>query len=210
VAVSFSVERARAAQRLIASRIVAEDRVGEPSTVCGLDVAFRKGLAVGAAVITRYGTRKVLDKAVAKVEVKVPYIPTLLAFREMPAIYAAFKRLRVRPDVVMVDGHGRARQLRVGIASHFGVVARIPSIGVAKKVLCGEVADVGLPYKAIVDRGEVVGAVVERKASRLYVSTGNMVTLETAVKCVLDNLWRRLPEPVMRAHELATSIARSL
>lgn len=208
--VNFSVERARAVQRFLASRVVAKDRAGPFSMVCGLDVAFRGGFAVGAAVVTRYGSKEVVDRAVAKVEVKIPYIPTLLAFREMPAIYAAFKKLRTRPDIVMVDGHGLAHPLRVGIASHFGVVAGTPSIGVAKKVLCGEVLDVGLPYKVIVDKGEVVGAVVERGPAKLYVSVGNMVTLETAVKCVVDNLWRRLPEPIMRAHELATSTARSL
>jgi len=37
----------------------------------------------------------------------VPYVPTYLAFREMPYILALYKRLHEEPDLLLIDGHVR-------------------------------------------------------------------------------------------------------
>ena len=42
-------------------------------------------------------------------------------------------------EVLLVDGSGIMHHRHAGIASHLGVVASLPTIGVTKKLLCGQV-----------------------------------------------------------------------
>ena len=61
-----------------------------------------------------------------------PYVPGLLSFREAPALLAALACLSRKPDLLFVDGQGIAHPRRLGLASHIGVLADLPTIGVAK------------------------------------------------------------------------------
>ena len=64
-------------------------------------------------------------------------MPGLLSFREIPAVLRALARLRLTPQLVLCDGQGVAHPRRVGLASHLGLVADLPAIGVAKTLLLG-------------------------------------------------------------------------
>ena len=80
-----------------------------------------------------------------------------------------------------------------------------PTIGAAKSRLIGsEVEQNGETF--LVDKGEVIGAVVTTKAGAkpVYVSIGHMVSLETAIKIVRHCSKSRIPEPLRLAHVLAT------
>jgi deoxyribonuclease V len=56
------------------------------------------------------------------------------------------------------------------------------------------------------DKGEIIGAEVTTKqgAKPIFVSIGHMVSLETAIKIVKHCSRRRIPEPLLQAHKLAT------
>jgi deoxyribonuclease V len=58
----------------------------------------------------------------------------------------------------------------------------------------------------LVDKGEIIGAVVTAKqgGKPVYVSIGHMVSLETAVEIVKHCAKSRIPEPLLQAHKLAT------
>jgi deoxyribonuclease V len=138
-----------------------------------------------------------------------PYVPGLLTFREAPLILAAFEKLTVTPDFVMVDGQGIAHPRRIGLASHLGLCLGIPAIGCAKSRLIGEYAEPGNEagsYTELLDNSEVIGAVVRTKAGvkPVYVSIGHMIDLPSAVSLVLKCCrGYRLPEPTRLAHMAA-------
>jgi deoxyribonuclease V len=135
----------------------------------------------------------------------MPYIPTLLSFRELPPALAAINKLKLQSDVFFVDAQGIAHPYRCGFASHLGLAIGKPTIGAAKSRLIGTpVERDGETF--LVDKGEIIGAVVTTKqgAKPIYGSIGHMVSLETAVKIVKHCAISRIPEPLLQAHKLAT------
>jgi deoxyribonuclease V len=136
-------------------------------------------------------------------------VPGLLTFREAPLILAAFEKLKVAPDLVIVDGQGIAHPRRIGLASHLGLCLGLPTIGCAKSRLCGEHEMPGFEagsYAELRDNGEVIGVVLRTRAGvkPVYVSIGHLIDLPSAVRTVLDCCrGYRLPEPTRLAHQAA-------
>lgn len=155
-----------------------------------------------------------MDRATARVESDFPYLPGLLAFREVPALAAAFARLRVRPEVLLCDAQGTAHPRGFGAAAHLGVVLDIPSVGCAKSRLCGEYEEPGDErgaWSPLALKGEVVGAALRTRAGAnpLFVSPGHRCDLESALALVLACTPRfRLPEPARLAHQLSNTARR--
>ena len=202
----FSVQKARRIQRELAKKIVFDDRFQAENIrfVAGVDVAYVGDVAIGAAAVLEYDSLETVEYAVARCRTMFPYVPTLLSFREISPAVSCLKRLKIEPDVVLVDGHGYAHPFRCGFASHLGVVIGKPTVGVAKKLLCGSVGEFNDEGCAlIVHEGEVVGmAVITKPGTKpVYVSVGNMVSLDTAVKIVKHCAQNtRVPQPIREAH----------
>ncbi len=196
-----------ARQSKLAKKVILEDEFGEIERLAGCDIAFLGQRAFCAAAILRYDTMQLVSKKIVEKIVKFPYIPTLLAFRELEPLKAVLKGLDF--DVLMVDGHGIAHPRGLGIASHIGVVAGMPTIGVAKAILCGELEGkptLGKPTPLIYD-GRLVGyaAVTKLGSKPIYISPGHMISPESALRIALSCIrGYRLPEPTRLAHKLAT------
>ena len=182
-----------------------------PRFVAGVDISVNRWTKTGTAavVILSYPAPEIVEIKVATDRMDFPYIPGLLSFREAPLLLAAFEKLNITPDLVLVDGQGIAHPRRIGIASHLGLWLGVPTIGCAKSRLCGEhdIPDNATgSYTELKDNGEVIGAVLRTKTGvkPLYVSIGHMIDLTAAVKWVL-NCCRgyRLPEPSRLAHQAA-------
>jgi deoxyribonuclease V len=164
-----------------------------------------------AAAVLSFPALDLIETAAVKAEIRFPYIPGLLSFREMDAALAALRRLRIRPDLLLCDGHGLAHPRRFGLACHLGVLADLPAIGVAKSRLIGTHEDPAPErgsWTPLIDAGEIIGAVLRtRTAVRpVYVSIGHRVSLETAVRFVLACTRRfRLPETTRAADRRSRS-----
>lgn len=213
----FSVPKARAVQRLFAERVVEEDfiEILNIKKICGLDVAYKKinGVewGVAAACVLSFPSLEVLEVKCAVLEIKVPYVPTLLAFRELLSMHKAYLSLSLEPDVVFVNGQGRIHPYFCGIACHLGVLIDKPTIGVAKKLLCGEIVENSdKEYPVVVYKGKIIGAYV--KSKRIFVSVGHKISLDTAYKltsmCLTSRY--RLPVPLQKAHEEATKASKAI
>jgi len=203
---SFSTQKAHNTQLCLSKRIILKDKLPPKiRTVAGVDVSYFGNLGVGAATVLDYDSLTLLETQVATCQVRMPYIPTLLSFREIPPAIAAIKKLKIQPDLFLVDAQGLAHPYRCGFASHLGLAIGKPTIGAAKTKL------IGTPEKIdgetlLVDNGEIIGAVVTTKqnAKPIYVSIGHMVSLPTAVQIVKHCSKNRIPEPLLQAHNLAT------
>jgi deoxyribonuclease V len=203
----FDVAKARKQQRTLAKAVkLRGPPLKEIQLVGGVDVSYRGEQAKAAAVILSYESLEVLETQTLETKMLFPYIPTLFSFREAPVIFQLFKRLEHRPDVLLVEGHGLAHPYGLGLASHVGVILRIPTVGVAKKRLCGEVGTYINGRAPLRYQGKLVGFAVMPKRGRnpVYVSVGNLITLKSAVEITLRCMGsHRLPKPLRIAHRLA-------
>lgn len=206
-----SPAEARAIQADLAPLVV---RSGDPSNVrlvAGIDMALPRGEASAAVVVDSYPDLALLEVATATCPLSFPYVPGLLSFREAPAIVAACEKMPLEPDLVIVDGHGYSHPRRIGIASHIGLILDRPTIGCAKSRLVGTHGPVGEKpgdWEPVEDRGEVIGAALRTRAGvkPVYVSVGNLIGLEPAIRWVLACCrGYRLPVPQRQAHRAAGS-----
>lgn len=207
-----NVPDAIAVQNTLRGAVITEDRLGAVQHVAGLDVGFeQQNTVVRAAIaVLDFPALELKDYAIARLPVTFPYIPGLLSFREIPALLEAFKLIKIMPDLLLVDGQGIAHPRRIGIASHFGVLTDMPSIGVAKSILVGKHVDLPVQrgaWQPLLHRGEVIGAALRTRAnvSPVYISSGHRVSLPTAIRYVMACTTKyRLPETTRHAHRLAS------
>lgn len=214
------LKTATGVQRTIAETVERRDRIGAVATIAGVDTSMKwrdtRGPIHAAVAPLAWPGAAVLPAHSLTVIPRIPYVPGYLAFRETPALLAVLDAMTVRPDLLLVDGHGIAHPRRCGIATHLGVVADLPTIGCAKTLLCGRIEgeldpDPGATAP-LVDRGEQVGVALRTRArtTPIYVSIGHRVSLETAIAWVMKlNDGRRLPLPIRLAHDAANAARRA-
>lgn len=203
----------RAVQSRLASEVVSRDGFARPlQLVAGFDAGFEDQgrTARAAAVLFDAATLQPIASEVARQPVPAPYVAGLLSFLELPALLAVLERLPRRPDLAFVRGHGIAHPRRLGIASHFGVVAGLPGIGVADHALAGT----GITphqtrgaYTALREGREQLGWLLRSQVDGLplVVSPGHRVALASAADLVMRFVVAdRLPEPLRLAALLAS------
>ena len=205
-------EGARAVQDELRPLVVLDEPGPPPGAghVTGVDVAYddERDLVVAAAVVLDAATHEVVAEATAVGRISFPYVPGLLAFREIPAVMAALEALAVPPGLVVCDGYGLAHPRRFGLASHLGVLTGLPTIGVAKNPFTFTYEEPGArrgsasPLRAGTE--EVGRALRTRDAVKpVFVSVGHRTTLDTACAHTLALTPQyRLPETTRRADAL--------
>ncbi|MFH8842860.1 endonuclease V [Streptomyces sp. NPDC017868] len=180
---------ARAVQQELRGRLVHDEEgpaVGE-GHVTGLDVAYddERDLVAAAAVVLDARTLDVVEEATAVGRVSFPYVPGLLAFRELPTVLAALDALTADPGLLVCDGYGLAHPRRFGLASHLGVLTGRPSIGVAKNPFTFTYEQPGSArgdFAPLLAGGEEVGRALRTQAGvkPVFVSVGHRVSLDIA------------------------------
>jgi deoxyribonuclease V len=211
---SRPLEQLHQVQQSIAAQFSLRSPRRIPGLIGGVDVSYPKtdeGVAAYALVETESG-RLVWSKTVRR-RVAFPYITTYLTFRELPILMELLDEVgragRIA-RVLLVDGSGILHHRHAGVATHFGVVAGLPTIGVTKKLLCGQVSIEGMQpgeSRPVVHEGHPLGlALRPTTGSRrpLFISPGHRVNLGFAEQVVRRMLLgRRLPEPLYWADRLS-------
>jgi len=203
------LKKFRKIQDETAENIILEDDFTDLRRIAGVDAAYVGDTAYAACVVMDKEFNEI-GAGTAVLKADFPYIPGYLSFREAPAILAAIEE---SPgfDLVMVNGHGVAHPRRCGLACHVGIEVGSPSIGIARRLIVGSVGEKGDGWKPILVGKDIVGAeVTTRWNSRIYVSVGHRVSLETAIE-IAESMTREagLPEPLRRAHALANREAKN-
>jgi len=212
-----SPHEAIAIQKRLRTEVSTEPTLGDIRYIAGADIATSKESprAYAGVVVLSYPDLEVVEERGLEAEVRFPYVPGLLAFREGPALIRVFEQLTTEPDVLVFDGQGLAHPRGMGIATHLGLVFDKPSIGCAKSLLYGRYQEPGQEKGAWADlrdpQGNIIGAVVRSKpkTTPIFVSIGHRIDLVTAIRLLLDcTRGVRIPEPTRLAHNLVTRLRR--
>jgi deoxyribonuclease V len=204
-------------QESLRERVELADRYGDIRYVAGADLAFDPvtEVAFAGVIVYRFPGLEEVERRMARRKLRFPYVPGLLSFRECPILLAAFARLETEPDLILIDGHGRAHPRRFGIACHIGILFDKPTIGCAKSRLVGEHQDpdkkAGSASPLMLD-GERLGVVLRTRdhVRPIYVTTGHRISLDTAVGLVkqcLDGF--RIPKPTREADHYVRDLRRA-
>jgi deoxyribonuclease V len=203
------IRKFKEGQLKLAKKVVVKDEFDEIKLVGGVDQAFKDNEVISAVVVCDYKTMKVIERQYSVVKTNVPYIPSYLSYREAPAIIEAVNKLENKPDILLIDGHGIAHPRKIGLASHVGLSLDIPTIGIAKALLVGEVKEGRIIIEEST-RGYTL--TTKEHANPLFVSPGNKVSLKSSLEIVKNciRLPHKLPEPLHLAHRYTNKIRKEL
>ena len=180
----------------------------------GADISFNKysEIVYAGIILLKYPEMTVIGHSSVISRTSFPYISGLLAFREVPALIEAWNKLDTKPDLLVLDGQGIAHERRLGIATHFGLVTGIPTIGSAKSRLSGRYTEPDnevFAQSPMYDKGEIIGTALRSKknCNPIYISPGHRISMEQSVE-VIKNCIKgyRIPEPTRQAHNLVNKV----
>jgi deoxyribonuclease V len=204
-------------QDRLRERVVLEDRFDAIRLVAGADLSFdpETDVAFAGVVVYRFPGLEEVERRSARRKLRFPYVPGLLSFRESPVLLAAFARLLTEPDLILIDGHGRAHPRLFGIACHIGVLFDKPTVGCAKSILVGQCSDPSARVggtSPLTFNGQRVGVALRTRENvkPIFVTQGHRVRLETAVRLVrqcLDGF--RIPKPTREADHYVRGLRRA-
>ena len=200
----------REEQAALAGRVTVGGDAGgfDPAkSVAAVDVAYpAPGVARAAYVELAAGSDEPVFRLAVESPVAFPYVSGFLAYRELPAYGVLLAEVCAAgrdPGVLLVDGNGVLHPRRCGVASALGVLADVPTVGVAKKKLCGSVT-----AGVVLLDGEPVGRELANPripgAKPVFVSPGHRIGLDAAADLAAG--WfrgHRIPEPVFLADRLS-------
>lgn len=169
--------------------------------VCAADAAYGGDRVV--AVATLFEGEQLVETSSYVGDCNIPYVSGLFYLREGPFVVQAVKGLEVRPQLVCFDAHGAAHPRSAGLATVCGMMLGIPSVGIAKSLLVGNVVPAERGLDRIVYNGRTVGFVTGEGGTTRYWSAGYSVGLRS-----LENLIRRHKVVCLRAMSESDRTAR--
>lgn len=203
-------------QEKIKDQVIQHGFSNDFQKIAGADVAYNEleQRMVGALVVLDARTLEVVDQAIHEMDITFPYVPGLFSFREVPPLVEAYKKLKIKPDLIVCDGHGVAHPKGAGMASHLGIELDVPTIGCAKSRLIGGYDELGIKrgaYSALMLGDKEIGRVLRTQDNikPMFVSVGHKVSLDTACEWVLKLSPKyRQPETTRQADALVRTIMK--
>ncbi|MBU8934027.1 MAG: endonuclease V [candidate division Zixibacteria bacterium] len=211
-----SQPEAHGLQEKISRQVTLMPMNDSPRLIAAVDTAYGFGgqNIYASATVTSFPELEEVEQISGWAEVKFPYAPDLLFFREGPVMVDVLSRLQSSPDVLIIHGHGIAHPRQCGVAGHIGVLFDLPTIGCCRRLLDGhhhEVAPRKGSYESIVYRDKEVGVAYRSKdnVKPIFISPAHLSDLKTAQDIIVRNLRGfRLPEPLRMAHSSANAYKR--
>ena len=213
----FDVDPYYRLQEEISKRVILKNELpNKINFIAGADVAYndKEKKMVGVMVVLDANNLTVVDTASYNMDITFPYLPGLFSFREIPPLIEAFKKLKIKPDLIVCDGQGIAHPKGIGMATHLGVELNIPTIGCAKKRLIGVFNPTTLPiergsFQDLIWNDKIVGVALrtQNAVNPMFVSIGYKIDLKTSIEWILHLCNRyRLPETTRQADQLVNQL----
>jgi deoxyribonuclease V len=214
----LSPKEAVALQKTLAAQVRNEPLATRFKIIGAEDISYSRHSDTLVAVILtfRWPGLEQIESAYHVCRASFPYVPGLLAFREVPPLIGAYRKIRQKPEVLLCDGQGIAHPRKLGLAAHLGLYLGIPTVGCAKSRLCGEHQSPTLRKgfsKPLLLNGEEVGIVFCSRdgVKPIYISPGHLADVASSKRLISRCLRRyRIPEPLRLAHIEANRIRQIL
>ena len=213
----YLLKKLRETQKKVKKDILVEDEFDKIEKVAGFDVAYSRNepsMAYGACSVFDNKTMNEMEFKIVSMKISFPYVSTYLSFREFPVIQKLMEKIKSTPDILMIDGNGILHPFGVGLASYTGIMLNIPTIGVAKKLLCGKINKIPLEKwdsSEIEYKNRLVGyALKSTDSSLIYISPGHKISLKTSLEITKKFTKYKIPEPIRISHIRATKLSRHL
>lgn len=171
--------------------------------VCGIDVSYKNNFAFCSAVVINRKTLEILEIANTKTTINFPYISGLFMLRETKPILCTLKQVKYPFQLLLIDGHGILHPRRCGIACYIGLITNNPTIGIAKKLLCGTIQSGNFVKK----NNDIIGYAIQKEdnvSKTIFVSIGNNISLLYSIQLVktLTKKGELIPEPLRIADRI--------
>jgi len=219
------LKQLKRAQLAAKDRVSIENKTNEVDLLGGIDASYEQKQTKDMGYVALYleDKQKRLNNEEKTItierEVDFPYIPTYLAFRELPLFLQVLNKARadygLKPDLLLVDGNGLLHPDKFGLACHLGVEASIPTIGVSKSLLCGRLeAEITEDQRQTVIRdvnNHQLGHALlssNRASKPIYISPGHLTDFDQALTIVKNNCQYKIPRPIRQAHLAANELRR--
>jgi len=196
-------------EKRILKGIKTEDSFSNAKTIAAFDVGYFGKKYVCAVVVMDLETKKELETKSVTGDELIHYSPSMIAFREGPAIINAYRSLNNKPDILIVKGCGTIHSFKVGLASYVGILTNKPCFGVAPDLLFGK-----LDEDKIIFNNETKGIAIRTKdfANPIYITPGHNISIETSVKISKELIIEpyKMPLPIHLAHKLVNKNKKEL
>lgn len=182
----FPLAKLRKEQELLASQISLVDDF-QDGPVAAIDVSYDDFEGYGIMALSNRSDIEITETVQ---KINFPYIPGYLAYREFQFIDALAKGFE---GILLIDASGYLHPRHIGLASYAGLKLNIPTIGVAKSLLTGEVKG-----DWVLQAGEKAAFILSKSA---IISAGYRISLDSAVKFVKNLNGEKYPEILKIAHD---------
>jgi len=205
--INIDLKKLRDEQVRLAKKVIIKDLPFEINKIAGCDHAYMENKIICVITVMSYPEKKLLEKKYSIGDVKEPYVPGYLFYREGPIMIETYNKLENKPDILMVNSSGILHPRKIGLASHLGLVLDIPTIGITQNMLCGQLKNDKV-YLNDEIRGQLI--VTKEKSNPVFVSPGHKISLKKAVRLVKDTtkLPYKMPESIAIAHKYANKLKK--
>jgi len=173
-------------EQIRVSRKIRLDDDFNMGTIGAIDVSYDDFNGYAALVVQSNGEIHVKTLVLP---VRFPYIPGYLAYREFRFIHKLCSEFE---GILLVDASGYLHPRKIGLASFAGILLDIPTIGISKSILTGQVSG-----NWIFNLGEKAGYIIN---NRTIVSPGHRISLNSAIRVVKEIGNGDYPEILKIAH----------
>jgi len=174
-------------------------------TIIALDISFQSGKAYTTVILFSVADKTVTGVYAGIYDDSIPYVPTFLAFREIPQYLRLLKTITEKFDIILCDRYETLHPYSFGRAAHSEMLLNKPSTGVAKSALCGTfLLPVHEQYSLspLIDNGELLGyAFTNREKTKpIFISPEHKISFEKSLELVTMVSGKfRVPSPLHSA-----------